>query len=77
MIESDTPKHLQTRGVEVTSTSLRTGTSGPSIAGINASVMASLSRGLQVTARIDHYKDILRATRDMSVVLYDAEKGED
>ena len=63
--------------VEITSTSLRTGTSGLSIAGISASVMASLSRGLQGTARIDHYKEILRTTRDMSVVLYDAEKGEE
>ena len=71
------PASADKRRVEITSTSLRTGTRGLSIAGINASVMASLSRGLQVTARIDYYKDILRTTRDMSVVLYDAEKGEE
>ena len=71
------PASADKRSVEFTSTSLRTGTSGLSIAGINASVMASLSRGLQVTAKIDHYKDILRATREMSVVLHDAEKGEE
>ena len=51
------PATADKRRVEIISTSLRTGTSGLSIAGINASVMASFSRGLQVTARIDHYKD--------------------